>query len=388
MTTTDQGGGDLVPTTASLAPLRGSAIVTPAVQASQALEAQQAYQDLCRQLLDDTDVQRIGDKDFRKKSGWRKLAVAFNVSNEIVERDYERDDRGRIIRAEVIDRATAPNGRTCDGLGACDLFEKCCMKATCRIKAQWHDHCDDRQGGCDGTRHFSNPQHDIPATAATRARNRACADLFGMGEVSAEEITNPDRGDHHGAGRGRAGEEDDQRSWFEQNGWVDEEEHGRRKAALRETLTALPLEQQKAFGAKRREAKIELGKEANTLAEIETMESWVADLTNDEAPDATSGTEGDAKAPTAPPPGEPSQNAPAAAEAPDPATLEPEGGWSVEEITAWANAFDRGGVDAALAHAELEAGGRMPDKRIRLARHWVELLGAEDDPSGSTEGGD
>lgn len=378
---TDQGA-ELVPapTTASLAPLRGGAIVSPAVQAAQALEAQEAYQELCRQLLDSHDVQRIGDRDFRKKSGWRKLAVAFNVSNEIVSREYERDDRGRIIRAEVIDRATAPNGRTCDGLGACDLFEKCCAKRSCRIKGQWHDHCDEIQGGCDGTRHFSNPQHDIPATAATRARNRSCADLFGMGEVSAEEITNPERDDNHS--RTRAGEEDDQRSWFEQNGWEDETEHNNRRAALIETLRGLPEDQQKAFGAKRREAKLELGKEANTLAEIETMESWLPS-------EPTSGAESADKAKAAPAPGEPSQNAPAAAEAPDPATLEPEGSWSVEEITAWANAFDRAGVDAALAHAELEAGGRMPDKRIRLARHWVDLLGADDDepPASDPQGG-
>lgn len=33
------------------------------------------------------------------------------------------------------------------------------------------------------------PDHDLPATAETRARNRSYANLFGHGEVSAEEIS-------------------------------------------------------------------------------------------------------------------------------------------------------------------------------------------------------
>ena len=34
----------------------------------------------------------------------------------------------------------------------------------------------------------AHPNHDIPATAMTRATNRAIADLIGAGEVTAEEI--------------------------------------------------------------------------------------------------------------------------------------------------------------------------------------------------------
>lgn len=141
------------------------------------------YIRVCTRLLEPTDFQRIGDKDFRKKSAWRKLAVAFGVSCHMTERVYERDQAGRIIRAEVVVRATAPNGRFMDGLGACDIHEKCCAP-DCRRGGK-HRHC---APNCSGAIHFSNASHDLPATAATRATNRACADLFGMGEVSAEEI--------------------------------------------------------------------------------------------------------------------------------------------------------------------------------------------------------
>lgn len=139
----------------------GDSLVRPAASVA-AIEASFfEYQQLCNRLLTDDDIQHIGNKSFRKKSAWRKLAVAFGVSCEVRERIYDRDDDRMILRAEVVVRATAPNGRYMDGLGVCDVSE----------------------------RKFSKPQHDIPATAMTRATNRACADLFGMGEVSAEEVT-------------------------------------------------------------------------------------------------------------------------------------------------------------------------------------------------------
>lgn len=175
---------------ASLTPMeQHGSLVRAAAPVSDVEAAFREYTTLCERLLDAGDVQSIGGKQFRKKSAWRKLAVAFGVSCKIIERDYERSEAGRIIRAEVVVTATAPNGRSMDGLGACDLYEKCCQQP-CK-KARWNDHtcC---PVDCSGAAHFSNSQHDLPATAATRATNRACADLFGMGEVSAEEIT--DRG--------------------------------------------------------------------------------------------------------------------------------------------------------------------------------------------------
>lgn len=150
------------PSVADLTPaLRpASALVEPAAETDKIEQAFRAYTALCDRLLNADDYQRIGPKQFRKKSGWRKLAVAFGVSCELVDKDYAFNDKGEIQRAECIVRATAPNGRSMDGLGVCHRAE----------------------------RGFSKPEHDIPATAMTRATNRACSDLFGMGEVSAEEV--------------------------------------------------------------------------------------------------------------------------------------------------------------------------------------------------------
>jgi hypothetical protein len=118
------------------------------------------YDKVCRLIIKSTDVQRIGKSEFIKRSGWRKLGVWALVSAEILEETEIRDESGRLLRAKYKVRAIAPNGRHMDGIGICDRSE----------------------------RSFTKPEHDIPATAHTRAINRAFADLFGLGAVSAEEM--------------------------------------------------------------------------------------------------------------------------------------------------------------------------------------------------------
>lgn len=218
----------------TLVPVPSAGIVRQVAPTGDIVAAQAAYHELCGALLDpNTDYQRIGRKDFPKKSAWRKLAVAFNVSVSLVERSYERDGAGRIIRAEVVARATAPNGRTMDGIGACDLFEKCCpgtdgAPEDCTNRSQYHTHC---RANCSGRAHFSNPSHDLPSTAHTRATNRACADLFGMGEVSAEEITNAGAvADQH------------QEDPFVALGWANQAEHNLFRHEVDERIKAAPPE--------------------------------------------------------------------------------------------------------------------------------------------------
>lgn len=68
-----------------------------------AIEQWDAYQKLCKGLLNETDYQEIivkeKDEDgnyvkvkrhFKKKSAWQKLSRAFNVDTHIVNRDIER----------------------------------------------------------------------------------------------------------------------------------------------------------------------------------------------------------------------------------------------------------------------------------------------------------
>lgn len=239
------------PSTAALVPqvvAGGHSLVRPIAGEHEIVEAFNEYQHLCSKLLVESDHQAIGGKSFRKKSAWRKLAVAMGVSCEIVDRQYEREN-GRIIRAEVVVRATAPNGRSWDGLGACDLFEKCCVQPCSKARYDNHTCC---PADCSGARHFSNPQHDLPATAATRATNRACADLFGFGEVSAEEII--DRGD------GNVGAQQPQPDLYESLGWRAKRDHDAARDALVAVLRALPEDSQRRFRAWREASEIDLSK--------------------------------------------------------------------------------------------------------------------------------
>ena len=84
-----------------------------------AIEQWDAYQRLCKGLLNDSDYQEIivKEKDengnyvkvkrhFKKKSAWQKLSRAFNVDTEIVDRDIERTKMGRVREAYYCVRAS------------------------------------------------------------------------------------------------------------------------------------------------------------------------------------------------------------------------------------------------------------------------------------------
>jgi hypothetical protein len=139
----------------------------------QVVEGMKAYQDLLPRLLSDSDYQQAGAKKFVKKSGWRKIARAFNLSVTKVSMTVTRDEDGNPLRAEAVFRATAPNGQTQDGDGYCSVDEK-------RFREQKQD--------------TAKTENDLRATATTRAKNRAISDLVGMGEVSAEEVDGGDAG--------------------------------------------------------------------------------------------------------------------------------------------------------------------------------------------------
>ena len=140
-----------------------------------AIEQWDAYQKLCKGLLNETDYQEIivKEKDsegnyvkvkrhFKKKSAWQKLSRAFNVDTKIVDRDIERTKMGRVKEAYYCVRATLPNGRSVESDALCSRSEKGKDKVS---------------------------DHTIMSTAKTRATNRAIAELIGAGEVSAEEMT-------------------------------------------------------------------------------------------------------------------------------------------------------------------------------------------------------
>ncbi|KAG6544752.1 hypothetical protein Mapa_013778 [Marchantia paleacea] len=111
-------------------------------------------QDAAMKTLVPSDYMMMQGKPFIKKSGWRKIAFFFNISFEIKDKNIQFDCNSNVLRAEFVVRASMPTGRFTDSWGSCDRGEK----------------------------RFSKPNHDIPSTAETRAKTRACQDLLGIGE--------------------------------------------------------------------------------------------------------------------------------------------------------------------------------------------------------------
>ena len=145
---------------------RRSEVIRP-LDASELVESFNAYQHLLPKLLNDDDYQAADGKRFVKKSGWRKIATAFDLDVQIIRSTVDRDPDGTPVRAEVWARAIAPSGRSMDGDGYCSIDES-------RFQCQ------------KGRQKLEN---DLRATATTRAMNRAISGLVGMGEVSAEEVS-------------------------------------------------------------------------------------------------------------------------------------------------------------------------------------------------------
>ncbi|KAJ7961451.1 Peptide transporter family protein [Quillaja saponaria] len=112
------------------------------------------YQNAAMAILEKSDYTLISGNPFIKRTGWRKISCYFNISFEIRDKDIEFDENRNVQRAEFVVRACMQGGRFSDGWGSCERREK----------------------------RFSKPNHDIPSTAETRAKNRACQDLLGIGE--------------------------------------------------------------------------------------------------------------------------------------------------------------------------------------------------------------
>jgi|TARA_Y100000310_G_scaffold336188_1_gene420082 hypothetical protein len=165
-------------------------IVEPVIAIEQAVSKWKSFEDLKHKLLSETDYlytvstngkiafmsteRAIAEKKAQelrgsviprvKKSGWRKLATPFNLSDEITSETPIGVD-GKAIGWRIAVTVTAPNGRRTVGIGACTSNE----------------------------RYFGKREaHDVYSTAHTRAKNRAISDMIGGGDVSAEELEGMD----------------------------------------------------------------------------------------------------------------------------------------------------------------------------------------------------
>jgi hypothetical protein len=133
---------------------------------TEAAQVMRAYQETCRAILTKDDVQRVGDREFTTRSGFQKLAAAYGVSTEIVSvqvKHEQEEDGTHIMVARAVVRAIHPSGRHAEGDGACSQREKRFRKGDEKM------------------------DHSLPATAVTRATNRAVSNLVAFGTVSAEE---------------------------------------------------------------------------------------------------------------------------------------------------------------------------------------------------------
>lgn len=151
--------------TETLSPLQNPSnalIVRPAMTPEDSLSAWHEFQELKMSVKSAKDIIQIHDKEYLKKSFWRKMATFFNLTDEIITREIELDSKGRTKTAYYEVQVVHPNGRSVVGIGFC----------------------------CASERNFAHPDHDIRATANTRAKNRAISDMIAGGEVTAEEIQN------------------------------------------------------------------------------------------------------------------------------------------------------------------------------------------------------
>jgi hypothetical protein len=116
-------------------------------------------------LVHDRDSYWADGKERIRKSGWRKLALAFGISDELIDERCERDpsDPSHVIW-HVHVRCYARGGRTVEGVGSASSRE----------------------------RPFAHVEHDLHALAHTRAKSRAIADMLGSSDLVAEEMEEPD----------------------------------------------------------------------------------------------------------------------------------------------------------------------------------------------------
>lgn len=165
--------------------------------------ALEEYKDLQRHLDKSMPDQlmTIGDKVFRKKSYWRAIRVAFNLSVEPIEERREVsglfDDNRENFGYIVTYRATGPNGSSATGDGACFAIEKA-VRFRCphpqpdnpNRTLHWPaENCPEFANHNPWVRLSAQAtEHNIRSHAHTRAMNRAISNLVGFGEVSAEEV--------------------------------------------------------------------------------------------------------------------------------------------------------------------------------------------------------
>ena len=132
-------------------------LVIPVTSNDKIMEAWNNFNELKLKLLEDKDFVEIQGEKFAKKSTFRKLALAFGISTELIKEERREFKNG--FGYEITMKAIAPSGRFMTAMASC--------------------HSDERK---------FNKDSDVRAIAQTRATNRCIADLIGWSAPSAEEM--------------------------------------------------------------------------------------------------------------------------------------------------------------------------------------------------------
>lgn len=179
-------------------------LVQPVENVDAVVEVYDQFEEIKDKLLDrEADITNISGNYHINKSGWRKISTAFNLSLETLSTQRVVEDG--VVKYIVTSRAVAPNGKSTTGSGVCASNESNFMRKLVdadagREKAEQEADNPDNVLLVDGWyRELKEPRevndHNLMATAETRAKNRAISDLVGGGEVSAEEMASKKKQD-------------------------------------------------------------------------------------------------------------------------------------------------------------------------------------------------
>jgi hypothetical protein len=172
-------------------------IVEPVDDLDAVADAYERYEEVKNELLiAEQDAVTISGDWFITKSGWRKIATAFNVSVETV--SVESQINNGIVKYTVSARAIAPNDKYTSGTGICASNESNFSRKLVDANAG-REEAEERADSSDNVVFIDGmyrelptlkevDHHNIMATAETRAKNRAISDLVGGGEISGEEM--------------------------------------------------------------------------------------------------------------------------------------------------------------------------------------------------------
>ena len=159
-------GGETALAPASTAKTQLPVEILVPLDIDQLAEAFKKFEEFKSRLLKPEDYQKIGSKQFIKKSGWRKWALATSASDRLLSQERipptGKDSEGSFHYRLVAEAYHQSTGRSTIGTAI----------ASSREKTNW-----------------AHEEHDVYTLAHTRAKNRAIADLVGGGEVSAEEVS-------------------------------------------------------------------------------------------------------------------------------------------------------------------------------------------------------